>query len=125
MHADRNIGIHLDQRFHHLREHDVACIGARLAAHLDDDRRIDLGGSGLGDRQTLLHIVDVERRYAVVMLGSMIEQLTQCDASHNPSPSILFLEARLRLRNDCIDRNAEDPGEIPLQARWRRKISCR
>ena len=36
----------------------------------------------LHDRQRLLHVVDVERRHAVAVLGRVIERLAQCDTGH-------------------------------------------
>jgi hypothetical protein len=89
MHAERNLRIHLLQRVDHLRQHDVVGIRARTPRGLDDDRRID-GGGGVHDREPLLHVVDIECRYAVAMLGGMIEQLPQCDSCHRNLRVILF-----------------------------------
>ena len=41
---------------------------------------------GLHDGQRLLHVVDVESRHPVIVLGRVIEQLTQGNASHSNSP---------------------------------------
>jgi hypothetical protein len=81
VHADRDIRIHLGQRVDHLRQHDVAGIGARTARGLDDHRRIARLGS-LHDGEPLLHVVDVEGRHAIAVFGSVIEQLTKGDAGH-------------------------------------------
>ena len=81
MHAERNLRIHLLQRVDHLRQHDVVGVGARAARGLDDDGRID-GRRRLHDREPLLHVVDVERRHAVAVLGGVIEQLPQGNACH-------------------------------------------
>ncbi len=81
MHADRNVRIQLDQRLDQFGEHDVVGIGAGAAARLNNDRGIG-GGGRLHDRQALLHVVDVERRDAVAMLGRMVEQLTKGNAGH-------------------------------------------
>src|ERR1019366_2360076 len=69
------------QRVDHLLKHDVVGVGARAARRLDDDRRINRGRS-VHDRESLLHIVDVECGNAVAMLGCVIEQLPQGYSSH-------------------------------------------
>jgi len=81
MYADRDVRIDLGDRVHHVLEHDVIGVGARTARGLDDDGRVDLVGR-VHDRQRLLHVVDVEGRYAVIVLRRMVEQLTQRDPSH-------------------------------------------
>ncbi len=85
MQAERNLRIHLLQRIDHLRQHDVVGVGARAARGLDDDGRID-GGGRLHDRKTLLHIVDVERRHAVAVLGGVIQQLPQRNSVPSEPP---------------------------------------
>ncbi len=82
MHADRDLRIDLGDGVHHVLEHDVVGVGARAARGLDDDGGVDLGGGG-HDRQRLLHVVDVEGGYAVIVLGRVIEQLPQRYASHS------------------------------------------
>ena len=84
MHAERDLRIHLLQRVDHLRQHDVVGVGARAARGLDDDRRID-GCRRLHDRKPLLHIVDVEGRHAVAMLGGVVQQLPQRNSCHRSS----------------------------------------
>ena len=81
MHAERNLRIHLLQRIDHFRQHDVVGVRARAARGLDDDRRVD-GRRRVHDRESLLHIVDVECRHAVAVLGGMIQQLPQRDPCH-------------------------------------------
>ena len=81
MHDERNVRPDRGERLDHLGEHDVIGVGARAARGLDDDRRVDRRGR-LHHREALLHIVDVERRNAVVVLGGVIEQLPQGDESH-------------------------------------------
>ena len=81
MQAERNLRIHLLQRIDHLRQHDVVGVGARAARGLDDDGRID-GRRRLHDREALLHVVDVECRHAVAVLGGMIQQLPQRNSCH-------------------------------------------
>ncbi len=81
MHAERDVGIHLRQRVDHLRQHDVVGVGARAARGLDDHRRVDRGRR-LHDREPLLHVVDVEGRHAVAVLGGVVEQLPQRDTRH-------------------------------------------
>ena len=81
MDAQRNLGIHQLQGFHHLGEHDVAGIGAGAAARLDDDRGVD-GAGGLHDGERLLHVVDVEGGHAVAAFGGAIQQLSKRDPGH-------------------------------------------
>src|SRR3954451_19025060 len=77
---DRRPGFH--RRLDHLAQHDLAGVGARAAAGLDDHR---CGGllRRRHDREQLFHVVDVERRHTVLMLGGMIQQLAQADESHD------------------------------------------
>ncbi len=91
MHADRQVGIDLDQSIDHPGQHDVVGIGPRAAASLDDHRRIDRVRS-LHDRQTLLHIVDIEGRNAVVVLGGVVQKLAKGDAGQDVSPSLTVFE---------------------------------
>ncbi len=85
MHADRILRIDFDQRVHHVLEHDVIGVLAGAARGLDDDRRVD-GGRGRHDRQRLLHIVDIEGRNAVIVLGGVVKQLAKGDAGHKILP---------------------------------------
>ena len=104
MHAERNLRIHLLQRVDHFRQHDVVGIGARAARGLDDDGRID-GGRRLHDRQSLLHVVDVERRHAVAVLGGMIQQLSQSDTCHvSSSFDVLHADVMPNDRAPAFDR---------------------
>ena len=84
MHTDRYLRIDFGQCVDHLRQHDVVGIGTRAARCLNDHRRIASLGR-LHDRKTLLHVVDIERRYAVAMLCRMIEKLAKGDAGHGQS----------------------------------------
>ena len=56
------------------------------------------GASSLGrrlhDRETLLHVVDVEGRHAVAVVGGMVEQLAQGDAGHRRVPPVMACRAR-------------------------------
>ena len=72
---------------HHMFEHDVIGIRARTARGLDDHRRIRGIGGG-HDRQSLLHVIDIKGRNAIVMLGGVIEKLTQGDAGHGAISSL-------------------------------------
>ena len=81
MQAERDLRIHLFQRIDHPRQHDIVGVGARAPRGLDDDGRID-GSRRLHDRKPLLHVVDVESRHAVAVLGGMIEQLPQRYSCH-------------------------------------------
>jgi len=80
MHADRDVGVDLDQRVDQLGQHHVIGIGAGATAGLQDDRRLGLLGR-LHDGEALFHIVHVEGRHAIAVFGGMVEQLSQCDAS--------------------------------------------
>jgi len=62
-------------------QHHVMRILARTARGLNDDRRIDSAGRRHNGKR-LFHIVDVERRHAVIMFGGVVEQLAQGDAGH-------------------------------------------
>ena len=105
MHAERDLRIHLLQRIDHLRQHDVVGVGARAARGLDDDRRID-GCRGLHDREALLHIVDVEGRHAVAMLGGVVQQLPQRNSCHRSS-----FQARGYVM-DGLSRPSIAPGDV-------------
>jgi hypothetical protein len=58
--------------------------------------RIDLGG-GLHDGVDLLHVVGVERRHAVAVLGGMIQQLSQDDQGHTDLPMGVSLGVCIRI----------------------------
>ncbi len=81
VHAHRNPRIELDEGVDQVLQHDVVGVGPRPAAGLDDDRGVD-GLGRLHDRQALFHVVDVERRQAVVVLGRVVQQLPEGDARH-------------------------------------------
>jgi hypothetical protein len=81
VHADRDVGIDLDQRVDHAGQHDVVGVAAGPARGLDDHRRV-AGLGGLHDGQALLHVVDVEGGQAVVVLGGVVEKLAEGDAGH-------------------------------------------
>ena len=89
MHADRDLRIDFDAGVHHVLEHDVVGVLAGAARGLDDHRRID-GGGRRHDGQRLFHIVDVEGRNAVVVLGGVVEQLAKGNASHARSSPFQF-----------------------------------
>ena len=89
MHADRDVGVDLDQRVDQLGQHDVIGIGARAAARLQDDRRFGLFGR-LHDGEALFHVVHVEGGHAIAVFGGVIEQLSQCDASQRIVSRIWF-----------------------------------
>ncbi len=72
MQAERDLRIHLFQRVDHPRQHDVVGIGTRAARGLDDDGCID-GCRRIHDRKPLLHVVDIEGRHAVAVLGGVIQ----------------------------------------------------
>ena len=76
MHRDRQIRIRLDRRLNQVFEERFTCILTRTRRSLHDDRRIDLVRS-LHDRLYLLEIVHIERRHAVAIFRSVVEQLTQ------------------------------------------------
>ena len=87
VHADGDVRVDLGDRVHHVLEHDVVGVLAGAARGLDDDRRID-GVGGRHDRQRLFHVVDVEGRNAVAVLGGVIEKLPQRDACHRGLPRL-------------------------------------
>ena len=75
MQTNRDGGVLSFQTFDKLAEKEVARIGARAAARLDDDRAVCLP-CRFEDGDPLLHIVDVESGHAVAVLGSVIEKLS-------------------------------------------------
>jgi hypothetical protein len=109
-------GIHLGQRVDHLRQHDVAGIGARATRRLHDHRRI-AGLGRLHDGEPLLHVVDVEGRHAVAVFGGVIEQLAKGDAGHWEAPVRLMVGiagnrvraavvASSRIQTDAVERGS-------------------
>lgn len=78
MHADGNMRVKLDRRADQMRKDNVICKFARTAAGLHDDRAVGCI-RGLHDREHLFHIVDVERRQPIVVLGGMVEKLAKRD----------------------------------------------
>ena len=81
MHDDRNVRIHLGERLDHMTQHDIAGVGARAAARLQDHR----GVAGLGraqDGETLFHVLMLKAGNAVVVLGGVVQQLPKCDKRH-------------------------------------------
>ncbi len=81
VHADRDVGVDVDQGVDHAGEHDVVGVLARAPAGLDDDRAVGPVG-GLHDGEALFHIVDIECRDAVAVLSRMVEKLSEGDAGH-------------------------------------------
>jgi hypothetical protein len=81
MHADGDMRIDFCHCVHHVLQHDIVGIGARAARSLDDHRRVRLAGR-LHDGQGLLHVVDVEGRHAVIVLGCVVQKLAKGDAGH-------------------------------------------
>jgi hypothetical protein len=75
MKTDRDRGVLRFQTFDKLAEKEVASIGARAAARLDDNRAVGLLRR-FEDGDTLLHIVDIESGHAIAVLGSVIEELS-------------------------------------------------
>jgi hypothetical protein len=74
VHADRDVGVDFDEGVDQSGQHDVVGVGAGASASLDDHRRVELVRP-LHYREALLHIVDIERRQGVVMLGRVIQKL--------------------------------------------------
>ena len=81
MHADRDIGIKLDQSLDQLGEHDIVRVSAGAAARLNNDGRVGRGGRR-HDRQALLHVVDIKSGDAIAMLGRVVKQLAKGNAGH-------------------------------------------
>ena len=82
VHGDRNLRIKLGRGEHQMAQVVVLRILAGSARSLHDHRRIGLLGR-LHDRLNLLHVVDVERGQAVVVLGGMIQQQTHGNQWHD------------------------------------------
>jgi len=85
VHADRNVRVDLRAGVDDVLQYDVVGVGARAARGLHDHRSVDLV-SRLHDGEGLFHVVDVERRQAIAVLGCVIEQLPKRDARHRRSP---------------------------------------
>ena len=81
VHADGDVRVDLDEPVDQLGQHDVVGVGARALARLQDHRRIG-GVGGRHDGEPLLHVVHVEGRHAVPVLGGVIQQLPQADPCH-------------------------------------------
>ena len=92
--AERDLRMHLLQRVDHLRQHDVVGIGARAPRGLDDHGRVDCRRR-IHDREPLLHIVDVECRHTVSVLGGMIQQLPQGNSCH---PGLRVIDRRIGVK---------------------------
>jgi hypothetical protein len=75
------VRIEFGQGVDQLGQDDVVGVAAGPSRGLDDDRRVD-GFSRLHDRQALFHVVDIIGRQAVVVLGRVVEKLSQRDARH-------------------------------------------
>ena len=86
MQTDGDVLVHLGGGLDHAAQHEVAGIGACPSAGLDDHRRAGLVG-GRHDRQQLLHVVDVEGRHAVAVLGGVVQQLAKRDQRHQAASS--------------------------------------
>ena len=71
--------------FDQASQDDIVRILTGAAAGLDDYRRVG-GLGGLHDRQSLFHVVDIERRHAVALLGGMVQKLSQRDPRHVKVP---------------------------------------
>ena len=74
VHADRQVRVHLDRRADQVAKNDVVGECPRTTAGLHNDRAVGLVRR-LHDGQHLFHVVDVESRQAVAVLGGVIEQL--------------------------------------------------
>ena len=94
MHDDRELGIGLDRSGDEMAQEWLAGIFARAGGALQDHRAVRLARS-LHDRLDLLHVVDVERRHAVAVLGGMIEKLAQGNERHQ-----IFLLSIQRITDD-------------------------
>ncbi len=72
----RDVRILFDRRLDQVAQEGLAGVLARAGRGLHDHRRIRFVRR-LHDGLHLLQVVDVERRYAVAVLGGVVEQLTQ------------------------------------------------
>jgi len=81
VHDQRDLRVGLDRGLDQVLDEALAGVLARAGAGLQDDRRADLAG-GLHHGLDLLEVVDVERRYAIAVLGGVVEQLAHRDEGH-------------------------------------------
>ncbi len=88
VHGNRNLRIKLGGGEHQMPQVVVLRIAPRPARGLHDHGRIGLGGGG-EDRLNLLHVVDVERGQAVIILGGVIEQKAQGNQWHDGTLQIM------------------------------------
>ena len=82
MHHHRNMRVRLDGRSNQMAQESLARVFARTGRALQDHRAIDRI-RGLHDGVNLLHVVDVERRQSIGMLGGMVQQLSQRYECHD------------------------------------------
>ena len=81
MYADRYVGELLHGGFHHGAQKRGACILPRAGTGLHDDRRVG-GIGGLHDGSGLFQIIDVKSWNTVLMLGSVVQKLSQANQCH-------------------------------------------
>jgi hypothetical protein len=89
VHADRDVRIDVDQGVDHLGQHDVVGVGAGAARGLDDDRRVDGSSAASMIARPCSMLLMLKAGQAVVVLGRVVEQLSQRDARH------VFLPAKV------------------------------
>ena len=118
-------GIDLGQRVDHLGQHDVVGVGAGAA------RAWMITGASQALAASMMarpcHVVDVEGRHAVAVLGGVVEQLAKGDAGHGSVLLVrLMSELERRRAGDRFGGDAEMRGrDRGGRARWRRSRSCR
>ena len=90
VHADRDVRVEFGAGIDDVLQHDIVGVGTGAARGLHDDGGVDLVGR-LHDGERLFHVVDVEGRQAIAVLGCVIEQLPQRDTRHLTSPGTCLL----------------------------------
>jgi hypothetical protein len=76
MQNDRDMGPSLHGRLDHAAQEGLARVFPGAGRRLHDHRAIGLLRR-LHDSNDLFHVIDVECRHAVALLGRMVEQLSQ------------------------------------------------
>ena len=82
VHDDRNVRVGFKRGQDLVAQERLASVFAGACRGLHDHRRIQLVGP-FHDGPDLFHVVDVERRQAVVVFSGVVEQLAQRDEGHS------------------------------------------
>ena len=92
VHDDWNLWVQFRRGDHQVTKVGVLGVSTSATRSLDDDRRIGFISS-FHDRLDLLHVVDVERRNAVIVFGGVIQDNAKWDEWHG----VQFLRSRVFL----------------------------